>query len=321
MAIVRRRDIDYGNYRKSKDGIEWQWGYRVVGNFDEATCLTASDSETGMTIPAIDSPHPTNTDATVSMVEVKRVGLSPGYGIVFDVDITWSTKSFDVFDVFQPRYKMTIQYESRNRDSDVKGRPFINAVGDPIKGEYSELEPVVVLQVFRREPFFDAALAVSIGNRVNESAMTVNGYSIEKEQMCCIGYNPTEDQRVGSSSPVQTMIEFRIRDGYKPWQASFRNHGMMGYDLNELYGPLAPEKSTEQVTEPVLLGPTGKPLYGKYRVLPGANEAFDAPLSVTAFMEPDYPEIRPSDTSPPFYKLYFQTKYTFNFTGFIPGIM
>lgn len=325
---VIRSSIDAGAFSLTGERQWLEWVYKVAGDFDEVTCLTAVDDVTGLSIPAVDDPHASNPDLLVTELSPRRVDYSPAYGPVFEITVRWESAVGGGVDPLEAaaEYQWDFEEETETIDYDLQGRAFVNVNYDPIRGGYQLPQPLLVLKVWRREPVFDVTRAIQTQKRVNEEPIVVLGETIPKECMILWSYRQATPLRVGQSGPVRTELLFKFKEPKseddRPWQAILNNVGFNGFSTANEYGPFRPEKVKDFITEPIPLDSGGKPLYGTYKIGHGTNSPVTAEAAgLGDFVDLTFPKRVLSATTPAFVKLIFDVRRTYDFSGFVDGIM
>ena len=320
-------------------------GYDLIvsGVSDESSVYTAVDSVTPtILVPAVRSIL--NGNERVEAVTIsERLGpqcwrvrvstqasVSDDSGGTFEEALEWRWEPSAI---------------TQETDTDLNGKPYLNSAGVPLDGTISLGKPSLFLRVWQRFDYFDVTLAYNVLWRINSLPVLVERrYAFAAGQMQCQMFQP-----VGNQSPNQTSVKvemlFEFRPGYKPFQPRALDQSYSGWtgspEKRGQFVYLTATPPYPPVDEPVMLDGTGAPFATTEVYVAkdsGGNTAgvgVANPTSLTygpAVLQPDgsytltpptgdqYIEIdvdNPDNAT----RLIYAGYNTFDFTGFLPGIV
>lgn len=196
----------------------------LTGESDERRIYSAIDDVTGATVPGLGSNHPVFTGLRL-VARLPSRFRSDAWEIQLRYDGIDATG-----DVPVANNDVTFKWEegqvTEQRDYDVYEKPLIDRAGFPIGNGFPFVTSPLFLRVWRNETTFDVPTSHSIRLHVNKVRIQLFGaWWVEKQQMMCWSYAPTEAQRLGNTAKIQTQYLFEFREGVRPFQPRWPNRG------------------------------------------------------------------------------------------------
>lgn len=305
-------------------GFEVVRQYRVMGPSTEFDALKAVDDTTGLAIPqrSLFGGDPLDDNSAYTVYERNCVweNYSAEYGDVWIIRITYRSPQFDVT-TESLEWEWDQQLITQQASSDINGNPLINLAGDPLIGGYGRETLMHILRVWFTRTYTPSTTS-SIVNMCNASALTLfpgtaEATTIDAEQMKCLYYKPL-DRLKKNGQQVRIETAFAFLPGYRPWQLKTPNTGFNSWYFGtgnvSAKGRLHFNYNRQPSEDPVLLDFAGRPLSGTstYRVTEALEVAIANPEA--------YPWIEARNVDGGI-ELIFDQYNTYEFTGFITGVM
>lgn len=293
--------------------------FLVVGPSSSSDAMSAIDDTTSLAVPHVGDASPDNPALICMDVDVRWVDQSPG-GNVWEITASYESPQFDWTSAPPTQWEWDESVRSSEAGADRNGKPFLNSVGDPLVGSFPDESFDAVLHVWTTAAVFNVTLAQQVRGAVNSTPLLLFGAgTVGEQQMRLTSYKPEHRFTQGVSVPYFRIYHrFEFREGYRPFQPRAVDAGFNAWSSGARL-PIYPVGGKSPTQVPVLLNGAGIPVQSSFCVRKSddsAEQTISAPPSVPANFTID-----PGSLSSDGRVLVWSLVKTYNFVGFIPGVM